>query len=1410
MRKFLYLLFIQFLVLQTSVSGQIFFTVELQDDNVTYLVKLRPEASYSAPLNTTNNSQVTFAVPTGGFEVDNVKNFTGAWANQPTVVAPEENAGNDYLFFNLSGNITTLDYVSGEEVELFSFENVGQCTGKLDFISSDDPFIFNSQKLNAGNQITVLGAGLINAFSGTYGADANCQESQVALDDCITVDSIITTNPTQCGAVGGTITIHAKADNGFPLQYSIDDGNNFQSDSLFTDLVSGKTYVIIIRDIIPLCIIDNGIIELGPPADALIISTGSTPDNCMMTDGTISIEAVPVAANTILEYSIDDGQTWLENDGNFSGLAAGTYNPRVRAKDAPCHDEVEEIVVAAACDDGGGDGGGDDGGTGTGNEDSDCIYSFVLDLEDGKFVVSVLADTTIAVPFNTTPTAQILLKVPTGNFQVSNFVNLTDGVQFAENSRSNSPTEAPEFDYITFGLTTLGTRSILYTKGEKIPLFSFENGGDCTGEQVLFMENFTDPFFTDGTTQNSDNVNANQQLTVAATGSDLSIICVESNGISDCGEFLMTDTTGSTTPNYPTDSIFLTIPVDEASTICLDDELDIDNADLGTVSLCNQGSTIMITLTDGSHCIDLLTDDHFNQKEIICIVHFDANDNTISDTTFLVLCPKISLGEDLSICKGETVSLTPFGGTGNFNWITEGNISCTDCPNPEITPDVPTQYILMSMDEDGCMDLDTIQVNLLDTPTIAEVEATQPSNCLENGAISISANGGQGVLQYSIDNGATFQNDPLFENLGTGDHQVIVANEDASCSTPWPQTVALTIAGAPDIVGLDVTAPNDCKDEKGSILIRATGPDGDLLEYTIDNGTTWQAENLFSDLEAGDYNVLVRIQNSDCQSAFVNNPVQIIEQTPLQIETTPGDRTICSDENSTIQLVVSENIAEYTITGGTFENDVMDANTLTFKAIPSSEGSTYTVSITGESGCTISEEFTLMVGENTDMWDIQIETTPASCEDNDGSINVVVNGDNNGFTFCWEPNKASGPDYMELSSDSTYNLTITGASGCEVIRENLTTGTTCAVPSCDIFKGLDTLNAFVVGEIATVCLPISGMDLSEFQFYVNNQLVDLQLGECMQTSFFYGYEVLLNLGTAPYVLKNWTVNDDTLTNFEFQNIEELVTAMNQFDFQANWVLNEDLKVIQGFSTANNYGSLNVQPDGSANIAELQLNTMNTMFQSIILDSERGTKKYTIKDPLNDCEDELFIKVQGLDDGIDTLNLVTFINTPINDQCLDTSETGTDNLEIKVCNAPATGILNLTDGDPCFGYTPNEGFLGKDFFCLELCNGTICDTTMVTVTVNEEGLVFFTGFSPNGDQVNDAFTIKNIESYPENNLTIYNRWGNSIFKKTNYTNEEGWMGMFEGRDTPDGVYFYLLKVVINDEEEVFSGPVTIAR
>jgi gliding motility-associated-like protein len=84
--------------------------------------------------------------------------------------------------------------------------------------------------------------------------------------------------------------------------------------------------------------------------------------------------------------------------------------------------------------------------------------------------------------------------------------------------------------------------------------------------------------------------------------------------------------------------------------------------------------------------------------------------------------------------------------------------------------------------------------------------------------------------------------------------------------------------------------------------------------------------------------------------------------------------------------------------------------------------------------------------------------------------------------------------------------------------------------------------------------------------------------------------------------------------------------------------------------------------------------------------------------------------------------------------------------------------------------------------------------------SEDGLDIFGMVTPNDDGENDILVIKNVESYPDNALEIFNRWGVQVYEVQGYgQNGKYFKGVSEGRVTlnqgselPVGTYFYLFK------------------
>lgn len=82
------------------------------------------------------------------------------------------------------------------------------------------------------------------------------------------------------------------------------------------------------------------------------------------------------------------------------------------------------------------------------------------------------------------------------------------------------------------------------------------------------------------------------------------------------------------------------------------------------------------------------------------------------------------------------------------------------------------------------------------------------------------------------------------------------------------------------------------------------------------------------------------------------------------------------------------------------------------------------------------------------------------------------------------------------------------------------------------------------------------------------------------------------------------------------------------------------------------------------------------------------------------------------------------------------------------------------------------------------------------------------FSPNGDGVNDEWVIPELVNFPNNEVRIFNRWGEVIFQQKAYAND--WQGTYtNGQLLNIGAYYYIIK--LNDPNDtVLSGSITIVR
>ena len=117
------------------------------------------------------------------------------------------------------------------------------------------------------------------------------------------------------------------------------------------------------------------------------------------------------------------------------------------------------------------------------------------------------------------------------------------------------------------------------------------------------------------------------------------------------------------------------------------------------------------------------------------------------------------------------------------------------------------------------------------------------------------------------------------------------------------------------------------------------------------------------------------------------------------------------------------------------------------------------------------------------------------------------------------------------------------------------------------------------------------------------------------------------------------------------------------------------------------------------------------------------------------------------------------------------------------------------GDLSQGFATSESFLPSEYAAITF--GTIPLPTDTFAVENPTLGNYF--LSPNGDGINDFLVIDGLEESPNNHLSIYNRYGQKVFEKTNYTNDFGGMAnagtliLNQEQGLAEGVYFYLVSL-----------------
>lgn len=135
------------------------------------------------------------------------------------------------------------------------------------------------------------------------------------------------------------------------------------------------------------------------------------------------------------------------------------------------------------------------------------------------------------------------------------------------------------------------------------------------------------------------------------------------------------------------------------------------------------------------------------------------------------------------------------------------------------------------------------------------------------------------------------------------------------------------------------------------------------------------------------------------------------------------------------------------------------------------------------------------------------------------------------------------------------------------------------------------------------------------------------------------------------------------------------------------------------------------------------------------------------------------------------------------------------------------------------YAKENCVVGNIIIPYQICDLTcpsLCDSATLTVDVIADPAdpcgETPNGITPNGDGVNDELVFDELlnttEPYPDNEIIIFNRWGDVVYQAKPYLNNWGGTNQ-SGKELPHATYYYILRLNIADGN-ILRGDVTILK
>jgi gliding motility-associated-like protein len=568
----------------------------------------------------------------------------------------------------------------------------------------------------------------------------------------------------------------------------------------------------------------------------------------------------------------------------------------------------------------------------------------------------------------------------------------------------------------------------------------------------------------------------------------------------------------------------------------------------------------------------------------------------------------------------------------------------------------------------------------------------------------------------------------------------------------------------------------------GSIAMTITGGSGSYIySWTSPNGFTASTKDI-AGLKAGVYTCVVRDVNGciltlPSPSPSPNPEFTLTDPNPLDITLTPS---VSNDGGYNINCNGGTGFVTAFVTGGSTGNYTYAWSTSNGSGIVQGQkdqmaltAGKYYLDVKDLNNCILRDSITLT---QPPVFGIQLNATNITCASpgfNNGSINLTVTGGAGAYSYTWS-NGATTEDVSGLTQGN-YQVTVTYNNTCSK------TGTALIdLPQPLTYtKELRDYNNFNIScfglaDGAINITPLTG--LAPFTYSWTGP-----------DGFSSSSNQITGLKAGSYTL--------TITDSNYCTATEVIT-LNQ-PGQLGMTISLSESIAGGFNincAGDNTGTIGIEPLNQ--VKSVQYIWSDGVIGKTRTELPAGVYTVIITDE-NSCHATSVITLTEPD----SIKLNYEVKQPF---CPDMPD-GEIRLNVTGGVRGADYIYKWSDNST----GRNVSNILRGFYKMTVTdmNGCQVKDSVIVEPLNETCLIIPNAISPNDDLINDEWNIGMKELYPQMEIRVFNRWGETVWRS-----EKGypkpWDGKSNGADLPVDSYHYIIN--LHNGSKPIVGGITIVR